>query len=332
VRAPRGQTVRETGAQAPPPEREDGRVEGVVLGFATIVAVIGVGALIAHLGVVDLSAQKVLSHIAFFVASPALLLTTVAQADTHDVLSRSLVATAVGVVVPATVYVVVAGWRWRRSVGERVIGALASSYVNAGNLGLPVAAYVLGDAALVAPTLLMQLLVLQPIALAVLDADVRGRRPTVRDMMVRPFTNPLTIGTLLGLLLSVTGWQLPPIVLDPIELIGAMAVPGMLLAYGIALRLGPGFGGEVPAAELALTSTLKLAVQPLVAYVVANLVLGLDGHTLLAVVVCSSLPTAQNIFVHATRYDRSPTLARDTILVTTVGAVPLITLVVWLLG
>ena len=307
-------------------------MEGVVLGFATIVAVIGVGVLIAHLGVVDLGAQKVLSHIAFFVASPALLLTTVSHTDIHDVLSRNLAATFVGVLVPAGVYVTVAWWVWHRSVGERVIGALASSYVNAGNLGLPIAAYVLGDAALVAPTLLLQLLVLQPVALAVLDADVRGRRPTVRDVMVRPFTNPLTIGTLIGLLLSVTGWTLPPVVLDPIELIGAMAVPGMLLAYGIALRLGPGFGGEVPAAELALTSTLKLVVQPAVAYAVAHFALGLTGHALLAVVVCSSLPTAQNIFVHATRYDRSPTLARDTILVTTVGAVPLIMLVVWLLG
>ena len=307
-------------------------MEGVVLGFATIVAVIGVGVLIAHLGVVDLSAQKVLSHIAFFVASPALLLTTVSRTDVHDVLSRSLVATFVGVLVPAGAYIGVAWWAWRRSVGERVIGALASSYVNAGNLGLPIAAYVLGDAALVAPTLLLQLLLLQPVALAVLDADVRGRRPTVRDVLLRPFTNPLTIGTLLGLLLSVTGWTLPPVVLDPIELIGAMAVPGMLLAYGIALRLGPGFGGEVPGGELALTSTLKLVVQPLVAYAVAHFALGLSGHALLAVVVCSSLPTAQNIFVHATRYDRSPTLARDTILVTTIGAVPLITLVVWLLG
>jgi len=248
------------------------------------------------------------------------------------VLSRSLVATVVGVVVPATVYVVAAWWRWRRSAGERVIGALASSYVNAGNLGLPVASYVLGDAALVAPTLLLQLLVIQPLALAVLDADVRGHRPTMGQVILRPFTNPLTIGTLIGLLLSITGWQLPPIVLDPIELIGAMAVPAMLIAYGIALRLGPGFGGDVPTGELALTSSLKLAVQPLVAYAVAHLALGLSGHALLAVVVCSSLPTAQNIFVHATRYDRSPTLARDTILVTTVGAVPLITLVVWLLG
>ena len=37
-------------------------------------------------------------------------------------------------------------------------------------------------------------------ALAVLDADVRGHRPTLRHMVVRPFTNPLTIGTLVGLL------------------------------------------------------------------------------------------------------------------------------------
>lgn len=307
-------------------------MEGVVLGFATIAAVIGVGALIAHLGVVDLGAQQVLNRVAFFVASPALLLTTVAEADVSDVLSRSLVATVAAVVVAATTYAVIAAWRWRRTPGELVIGSLASSYVNAGNLGLPVAAYVLGDAAFVAPTLLLQLLVLQPTALAVLDADVRGRRPSVADILLRPFTNPLTIGTLIGLLLSLTGWRLPTVVSDPVELIGAMAVPGMLLAYGIALRLGPGFGGEVPPGELTLTSVLKLAVQPLVAYAVAHHALGLSGHPLLAVVVCSALPTAQNIFVHATRYDRSTTLARDTILLTTLGAVPVIALVVWLLG
>ena len=187
-------------------------METVILGFATIVAVIGVGALVAHLGVVDLGAQQVLSRIAFFVASPALLVTTVAQADVSDVLSRGLAATVVAVVVPAGTYMLIARWRWRRSAGEQVIGALSSSYVNAGNLGLPVAAYVLGDAALVAPTLLLQLLVLQPLALAVLDADVRGTRPSVSEVLLRPFTNPLTIGTLVGLLLSITGWRLPPLV------------------------------------------------------------------------------------------------------------------------
>jgi malonate transporter len=57
-----------------------------------------------------------------------------------------------------------------------------------------------------------------------------------------------------------------------------------------------------------------------------------DGHALLAIVVTSALPTAQNIFVHATRYNRATILARDTILITTIGAVPVIFLVAALLG
>ena len=304
----------------------------VLSGFATIAIVIAVGAFVAHIGLVDASAQVLLSRIAFFVASPALLLTTIAATDVSHVLSGNLVATAAGAAVPALTYAVVGHRVWRRRPGELVIGSLASSYVNSGNLGIPVAAYALGSASFVAPTLLLQLLVLQPVALALLDSDRFGRRPRARDLLVRPFTNPLTFGTLLGLGLAVTGWSLPTPVLRPIELIGAMAVPGMLLAYGIALRLGTGLGGDIPAGELALTTVLKMIVQPLVAWAVAAGLLGVQGHALLAVVVCSALPTAQNIFVHATRYDRATTLARDTILLTTIGSVPVILLVTVLLG
>jgi predicted permease len=85
-------------------------------------------------------------------------------------------------------------------------------------------------------------------------------------------------------------------------------------------------------AELVSTSALKLFVQPLVAWFVASVLLGVDGHALLAIVVTSALPTAQNIFVHATRYNRATILARDTILITTIGAVPVIFLVAALLG
>jgi predicted permease len=307
-------------------------VQGVFTGFATIALVIGVGALLAHLRVVDLSAQQLLSRIAFFVASPALMVITLARADVHDVLSANLLATAAAVVVCAGLYVVLARVVWHRSVGDTTIGAFASAYVNAGNLGIPIASYVLGDAAYVAPTLLLQLLVLQPLALAFLDHDARGRRSSVWRLLSAPLTNPLTIGSLVGVVLSVTGWSLPQVVADPLALLGHMAVPSMLLAYGVALRLGPGLGhaGSVP--ELVTTSGIKLVLQPLVAWLVAGGVLGVDGHALLAIVVTSALPTAQNVFVHATRYDRATNLARDTILVTTVGAVPGILAVAATLG
>jgi len=307
-------------------------VQGVLTGFATIGVVIAVGALLAHLRLVDAGAQLVLSRIAFFVASPALMVTTLGRADVHQVLSANLVASLAGVLVAAGVYVALARLVWHRALGDTTIGALCSAYVNAGNLGIPVASYVLGDAAFVAPTLLLQLLVLQPLALGFLDADARGREAGWRRLATRPLRNPLTVGSLLGVLLSVTGWTLPPAVADPLGLLGNMAVPSMLVAYGIALRLGPGLGRAGSVAELATTSVLKLAVQPLVAWLVASVVLGVEGHALLAIVVTSALPTAQNIFVHATRYQRATVLARDTILITTVGAVPVILLVAWLLG
>lgn len=307
-------------------------MQGVFTGFATIGVVIAVGALLAHLRIVDLTAQRVLSQVAFFVGSPALMVVTLSRADVRNVLSANLVATTAGVLVPVAVYVLCARYVWRRRLGDATVGALAAAYVNAGNLGIPVASYVLGDAALVAPTLLLQLIVMQPIGLALLDADALGRSPSLVQLVTRPFRNPLTVGSLVGVLLALTQWTLPEFVGNPLELLGNLAVPSMLIAYGIALRLGPGLGAAGSVGELATVTLLKLVVQPVVAYAVAHFALGVEGHALLAIVVTSALPTAQNIFVHATRYDRATVLARDTILITTMGSVPVILVVAALLG
>ena len=129
-----------------------------------------------------------------------------------------------------------------------------------------------------------------------------------------------------------TGVSLPRAVQDPLELVGGMAVPSMLIAYGISLRLGPRPGHGTSAVEIGFITVLKLVVQPAAAYGVARFVLGLDGTALLAVTVLAALPTAQNIFVHATRYGRGEVLARDSIFVTTVLSVPVIVLVAALLG
>lgn len=291
-------------------------------GFITIAVVIGLGAMLAHLRVLDLAAQQILLRLAFFVASPALMLTTVGDADLGQALGQNLLATSAAVILGGSVYLVAARAMWRRTAGEATIGVLSSVYCNAGNLGIPVAAYALGDASLVAPTLLLQMLVLQPIALIVLDRDRRGAagatssRP-VLQAIAQPLTNPLTLASLAGVALALSGWQLPTVVRDPIVLVGHMAVPMMLIGYGVALRLGPGLAAGGTRAELAVVTLVKIVVVPVAAWAVAHLVMGLDGAPLLAVVVTASLPTAQNIFVHAVRYDRSTTLARDSILVTT---------------
>ena len=227
-------------------------------------------------------------------------------------------------------YAVSARLIWQRDLGETVIGGFTAAYVNAGYLGLPVAAYVLGDATYVVPTLFLQLCVLTPVGLALLDHDERGSS-SVRTILLRPITTPLTVAMLVGLTLSVTSTPLPKPVFEPLSLIGGMAVPAMLMAYGVGLRLGGGFGSGGPASEIALTSSHKLVVQPAVATLAGSL-LGLTGHALLAVAIVSALPTAQNIFTYAVRYDRSRLLARDTILVTTILCIPVMLVIAAVLG
>ena len=56
--------------------------------------------------------------------------------------------------------------------------------------------------------------------------------------------------------------------------------------------------------------------MPVVAWLVGA-ALGLDGTVLLGVVMTAALPTAQNIFLHATRYRVGEDVARESILVTT---------------
>lgn len=303
---------------------------GVLEGFATIAVVIALGSLLAHVGIIDLRGARSLSLTSFYVASPALLVTVLEDSDPSNVLSGPLVATAAGVVVAAGILVAVAVGRGVDS-GTAVIGALCSAYVNAGNLGIPIAAYALGDAALVVPALLMQLLFLQPLALTVLDVVTSPTRPSIGKILSRPVTNPLTIASVLGLVLATTDSGLPGAVHAPLELVAGMAVPAMLIAYGVALRLGPLPGRGVSAQALGTVTALKMVVQPLAAYVVGRFVVGLDDADLFAVTLLSALPTAQNVFVVATRYDRGVLLARDAIFVSTIASAPVAVVIAALL-
>ena len=77
-------------------------MEGVLTGFVTIGAVIGVGILLAHLGILDESSQRVLARLAFFVASPALMITVLGETDVSALFSANLLASLGGVTVVAT--------------------------------------------------------------------------------------------------------------------------------------------------------------------------------------------------------------------------------------
>ncbi|MEO8282380.1 MAG: AEC family transporter, partial [Pseudarthrobacter sp.] len=126
-----------------------------------------------------------------------------------------------------------------------------------------------------------------------------------------------------GLMAAGTGWQVPELVMQPIHLIGGAAIPAMLIAFGMSLNGSkPLQSVEGRRPDILLASGFKLIVHPLLAFLFARFALGMDGQGLFAVVVTSALPTAQNVFVIASRYRIGLAVAKDTVLITTVVAVP----------
>ena len=302
---------------------------GLLIGFTTILVVIAAGAALAHVGVLDRRSQRTLGEIAFFVASPALMVVTISKVHLETA-AANLVASTISLGACFVAYVVIARLRWGLDTGSLLLGALSSSYVNAGNLGIAIAAYVVGDITVVVPTLLVQMLLVQPAALIVLDR-ITGRGEGVVPAVRRLVTNPLTISAAVGLVLATTGWRLPAALMSPLEMLAGAAIPLMLMSYGAALRLSPPIGRAGHNGEVVLATVLKMAVMPVVAWLV-GVALGLDDRVLLGVVITAALPTAQNIFLHATRYRVGEDVSRETILVTTLASLPVALLVAVLLG
>ena len=302
----------------------------MLAGFVVLGVVILVGYLTARTGVLGPDVQSALSRVAFTIASPALLFETLAHADVGTVFSKTLVVVSVTALSSAVLFAVIGAIR-RWGVTRTTVGALASSQLNAGNLGVPITVYVLGDATAVAPVVLFQQLVLVPVGLTVLDLVGPRAGGSVWARLGAPFRNPVLLASAAGLAVSAAGWTLPPLVLDPIEVIGGLAVPTVLLAYGMSLRGSPLPGRGPDRAPLLLASVLKLVVAPLVAWGL-GVALDLSAEELLAVVVLSALPTAQALFTYAVTYRSAVELAREAITVTTVGSVPVLLVIAALLG
>jgi malonate transporter len=174
------------------------------------------------------------------------------------------------------------------------------------------------------------MIVFSVISLLLLRRDVA--RTSVRGILRSTFTNPIIIGSLLGVLVSVSGLELPAILLDPIQLIGQAAVPLMLIAYGLSLHGSRMFEPGTGLRDVVTAATLKLFAMPAIAWALGAFVFGLEGRELYAVTVLAALPTAQNVFTVAVRYNTGVILARDAIFLSTILAVPALVVIAALLA
>ena len=112
---------------------------------------------------------------------------------------------------------------------------------------------------------------------------------------------------------------------------GGAGAPGAGGADGGAGGPGGSADRGERGAVLWVSVAWKLVVVPLLALGLGA-ALGLRGPALLVPITTAGLPSAQNVFMYATRYGAAKPLARDCVLLTTAGFVPVVLLAAALLS
>ncbi|MGF1428427.1 AEC family transporter [Kitasatospora sp. LaBMicrA B282] len=312
-------------------------LQPLLASFVPIWALTAVGYLVSRTGLLGDQAELVLGRFVFHVAMPAALFMMLAKAPLGSFANPSMLAFAAGTLVASLLGWGGARWLFGRGPADRAISGMAAGYVNSANLGIPVAVQVLGDASFVGPVLLFQVLLVTPVILGALDAGSSGRADDTRAarlgrLLRLPLRNPIILASALGACCSAIGWHPPAALGQSCQLLGNAGVPTALVTLGMSLHGRPAAAGSALRAEVGLAVVSKNLVQPLVAFAVGSLLLHLTAHQLLAVVLCSALPTAQNVFIYARQYGLNTALPRDSVLWSTLLSMVTLSAIDWTLA
>ncbi len=187
-------------------------------------------------------------------------------------------------------------------------------------VGLAVAGALHGKAGIAAIGLMMGFLV--PLAnlasVAVLARHGEGR--WLREIL----GNPLIIATVGGLVFSLTGLALPPLMERTLELLARASLPLGLIAVGAGLRLD---ALDHARGHLWYGVLIKLVVLPAVAWGLAQL-LGLSGIWLETAILMAALPVSTVAYVLATRMGGDGQVIAAQVALTTL--ISMLTLPLWL--
>lgn len=272
------------------------------------------------------------------IALPALVFNALSLRPVKDILHADfLLAYGIGSLVVMGV-----GYAWARygqgkSVAASAVVGMGMSCSNSGFIGYPLVLQLLGPVAAVALALCMLIenLVLIPLALAVADSDPgeAGAHPgrwheTFARSLRGLSTNPLILSIALGFGFAVTGLQLPDVLSRTIGLLAMACGPLALFVIGGSLA---GRALRHQWRDVAAITLGKLLLHPLAVFAVVLLLPGMDPQLRTAVVVFSAVPMMGIFSVLAQQHGQDD-MASAAQLGATVTSFFTLTLLVWFLA
>ncbi len=290
------------------------------------------------LGADNAAAARVLGNLAFYVFVPALLFRTTARLDFATMPWHTVAAYFVpALAVLAAVYLWQRRGAARHGAAAPSTRAIAGTFGNTVQVGIPFAAALFGEAGLAIHIALVSLhaLILLTVLTALAELDLARARarhepaaPLVRTLAAtlrNTIVHPVVLPVLAGLAWNLGGLDLHPVADEALAALASAVIPVCLVLIGVTLAAYGVAGNWRGAVGIAV---VKLAVLPAGVLVAAHWGFGLAGLPLAVVVMMAALPVGSNALIFAQRYETLEAEATAAIVLSTIAFVATATL--WL--
>lgn len=197
--------------------------------------------------------------------------------------------------------------------------ALPTLFMNAGNMGIPLAFFAFGQAGMQRATLMYAIVTFMQYSLGIYILNGRGN-------WRESFRLPLIYAAVAGLLINLAQLKIPEILLQPVTMLGQATIPIMLISLGYRLH-------EVESLQWghALGGAIVRIFGGFAAANIAVLAIGATGVNRQVLLLYGALPAAVINFILTEKYRQDPSLAASIVVISTSLSVLTIPIVFWLI-
>jgi len=289
-----------------------------------MLVLLGAGIAARSLGILAPTRRERLNAFAYYVALPALILSSTYDQPLSEVLSAQLLVGVAGTLVAVAA---LAALVHRRTAdpAARSVATIQSYHSNLGYLGVPVVATTFGSLETAKAALILGVAALVQIAMTVtILTTMNDAEASMASELKSVVANPAILSVVIGLAASVAGVAIPERADTALGYLGELALPIALLCVGAALTLE---AEAIPFGTVSSVVGIKLVAMPAIA-LGAFLLVGADESTMRAGVVMMAMPSAVSTYVFASELGGDRQLASINVFATTVFSVGSLLLVV----
>jgi hypothetical protein len=295
-----------------------------------ILLLIGLGFLSRKIGVLKKGDERILSAYVYYFALPALLLADLARIDLVGNLSFMFAGILPILIVVAVYIFIYLVFRFSKETLYLLI--LSTVFGSLAFFGIPFMMFAFPEEGEHFATLSVSSISIVgvTISITVLELYKLGESTILeglKKVAKRLSKNPLILSILFGVVLSVTGIQIPQPIWEPLHMLGATTSAVAIFMLGVFLY-GRKYANLSKAFGLSL---LRIILLPLIS-LLPIMLFGLEDVAKATLVIMNSVPVAISMIVLSERYDFNKETIASLILISSISAGAYLNLWLLLLG